>query len=118
LSNILRYRELIEHQASVVQIQDALDTRLRSQASFAILEQNQNHTKKLAVLNWLSATDASLDQEAFSMTRQEVPNSSSWILQEPAIQSWLDPDDSIVPVFWLNGIPGAGESKFNYLSVA
>lgn len=109
LSDLLRHRELLKSGANIIQIQEFRDSRLQSQISFAALEKEQNHTKTLAVVNWLSAADACLDQEAFSATRQDIPDTGCWILKEPKVKDWLDPEECSVPVFWLNGIPGAGE---------
>lgn len=92
----------------MVEIQESRDARLQSQLSFAALEREQNLTKTLAVVNWLSATDAALDQEDFAGKRQYTHDSGRWILEEPKIKDWFDPADSSVPIFWLSGIPGAG----------
>ena len=113
MNDILRHRELIERKANLEQIQESRDARLQSQASFAALEKEQNRTKTLAVVSWLSAADAHLDHEAFSAARHDIPNTGAWILKESSVQDWLDPTESSVPVFWLNGIPGAGKSLFN-----
>ena len=92
------------------QIQESRDARLQSQASFAALEREANLAKTLAVVNWLSAADAALDQEDFTAKRQIVPDSGRWILEESKVKDWLKPADSSVPIFWLNGIPGAGNA--------
>jgi hypothetical protein len=106
-----RHRELIERKANLEQIQESRDARLQSQASFAALEREANLAKTLAVVNWLAPADAALDQEDFAGKRQVVSGSGRWILEEPKIKDWLDPKDSSVPIFWLNGIPGAGKME-------
>jgi hypothetical protein len=105
-----RHRELIERRANLEQIQESRDARLQSQASFAVLEREANLAKTLAVVNWLSAADAGLDQEDFAGKRQVVPDSGRWILEESKVKNWLEPADSSLPIFWLNGIPGAGNA--------
>jgi hypothetical protein len=105
-----RHRELIERRANLEQIQESRDARLQSQASFAVLEREANLAKTLAVVNWLSAADAGLDQEDFAAKRQVVPDSGRWILEESKVKNWLEPADSSLPIFWLNGIPGAGNA--------
>ena len=107
-----RHRELIQRKANLEQIQESRDARLQSQASFAALEREANLAKMLAVVNWLSAADAALDQEDFVSKRQVVPGSGRWVLEEPKIKDWLDLADSSVPIFWLNGIPGAGKTDW------
>src|SRR5213078_3809079 len=106
LSDLLRHRELIESAANLEQIQELRDARLQSQASFAALEQEQNRTKTLAVINWLSAADAYIDQDAFAATRHNIPNTGRWILEEPKIKDWLDSSQSLLTTVWLNGKPG------------
>jgi hypothetical protein len=108
LNDLLRHRELIESTASLEQIQESRDARAQFQASFAALETEQNHKKILAVVNWLSAADSYVDHEAFVVTRLEIPDTGQWILDESKIKNWLDPNQSSIPVLWLNGKPGAG----------
>jgi len=109
LNDLLRHRELIESAANLEQIQESREARLKSEASFAALEKEQRRVQTLAVVNWLSAADASLDQQAYAETRLIIPTSGHWILQQEKIKAWLDPTDNLVPIFWLSGIPGAGE---------
>ena len=101
---------MIENTATLEQIQEARDAQLRSEAAFAAFELEQNHSKRIAVINWLSAADADADQVAFSAARQDIPDTGRWILEHPNIKSWLDRTKSTAPTVWLNGKPGAGES--------
>ena len=94
-----RHRELIERKASLQQIQESRDARVQFQASFAALERKVNLDKTLAVVSWLSAADAALNQEDFATQRQVVPRSGRWILEEQKVKDWLDPADSSVPIF-------------------
>jgi len=66
--------------------------------------------KRIAVINWLSAADADADQVAFSAARQDIPDTGRWILDHLHIKTWLDRTQSTIPIVWLNGKPGAGES--------
>jgi hypothetical protein len=109
LGDILRHRELIESTASLERLQEARDARLQSQTKFAAIELGQNHTKMLDVIQWLSATDSDTDQEVFTSTRHDIPDTGRWILNETKVKSWLDPNQSSVPIIWLNGKPGAGK---------
>jgi len=79
----------------------------------AAIEKKQIESNKLEVINWLSAPDASLDQEACVSKREDIPETGQWILENPKVKDWLDPANSSVPVFWVNGIPGAGELIFS-----
>ena len=55
------------------------------------------------------------DQDAFQTVRLDIPSTGQWILSEPKVRDWLDPDEASVPMFWLNGIPGAGKMKLVYI---
>jgi hypothetical protein len=77
--------------------------------SFAALEKEQDRTKTLAVVNWLSAADPHIDQEAFAATRHDIPDTGRWILEEPMIKDWTDPCQRLTPIIWLKGKPGAGQ---------
>jgi hypothetical protein len=94
-----RHRELIERKANLEQIQESRGARIQSQVSFATLEKEANLAKTLAVVNWLFAVDAALDQEDFANKRQIVPESGRWILEEPKVREWLNPADCSIPTF-------------------
>jgi hypothetical protein len=111
LNDLVRHRELIESTASLEQIQESRDARLQLQASFSALEQEQIHTKTLAVISWLSAADSDSDQATFCSARHDVPNTGRWILDVPSIQAWLDTNKTSTPIVWVNGKPGLGESR-------
>jgi hypothetical protein len=116
LNDMTHHRELIERGASLEQIQESRDARLQFQASFDAVLREQNLAKKIAVINWLSAADAALDQESCTSARYDIHESGRWILREPKIKEWLDPADSSVPIFWLSGIPGAGKLEILAIS--
>jgi hypothetical protein len=107
---------LIESTAGLEQIQEARDAQLRSEAAFAAFELEQNHMKRIAVTNWLSAADADADQVAFSAARQDIPGTGRWILEQPDIKTWLDRSQKTVPMIWLNGKPGAGQCFWFFLN--
>jgi hypothetical protein len=75
---------------------------------FTIIEVNAQKKRRLDVVNWLAAVDSVLDQEAAAAIRDEYPTTGKWILQDIKIRNWMDPSNSMVPIMWMNGIPGAG----------
>lgn len=109
LNDLVRHRELIESAASLEQIQEARDARYQSEVSFKAFEQEQNHTKTLAVISWLSAADPDIDQATFAATRQDIAETGRWILSEPTVKAWSDLSQTNIPMVWLNGKPGAGK---------
>jgi hypothetical protein len=76
-----------------------------------MLKENQQKTQHFDVLNWLSAPVAALDQEAAAEVRREYPASGQWLLQDSKMTVWMDFNNSLVPMLWINGIPGAGKKQ-------
>ena len=79
-------------------------------ASFAAIEEAERKRQLILVMNWLSAADSILDQEAAASVRRDYPPTGRWILEDPKIKAWCEPSNSVVPIVWINGIPGAGKS--------
>jgi hypothetical protein len=75
---------------------------------FAVIEETAQKKKRLDVVNWLAAVDSVLDQEASAAIRHDYPSTGKWVLQDVKIKSWMDPNNAMVPIMWMNGIPGAG----------
>lgn len=109
-NDLIRHRELIESTANLEQIQESRDARLQSQAAFSALEKEQKYSNTIAVVAWLSSADPSEDHDAFLKAKEDFPDTGQWILRDPKIMEWLDASDCSVPMFWLNGIPGAGKT--------
>jgi hypothetical protein len=108
LDDLRRHKELVETQANLLQIQESRAFRIQCQNSFATIQETGRKNQHLAVINWLSSTNAHLDQQASATARHNYPGTCRWILEKPEIKIWYDPDDSMVRLVWLNGIPGAG----------
>jgi hypothetical protein len=75
------------------------------------MEEDAQKKSRLEVVNWLAAVDSVLDQEISAAIRDEYPSTGKWILQDIKIKSWMDPNNSMVPIMWMNGIPGAGNNQ-------
>ena len=108
LENLRRHGSLVESQANLIQIQESQAESARLQASLLNLEESERREKTLNVFNWLSSADIDLDQEANAVVRREYPESGFWIFENEKIKAWTDPNNSLIPLVWLNGIPGAG----------
>jgi hypothetical protein len=79
---------------------------------FALIEETTQKKKRLDVVSWLAAVDSVLDQGSAAAIWREYPSTGKWILQDPKIKIWMDPSNPMVPIMWLNGIPGAGARNF------
>lgn len=107
LDDLRRYRSLIETQANLIQIQESQREHSRNRESFSKMEEAERDKRMLSVINWLSPADVDHDQEALVAVRQEHPGSGLWLFANDQVKTWIDPDSSLVPCLWLNGIPGA-----------
>lgn len=108
LDDLANHQALIERQASIIQIEEARTERAHVRNQFMIIEENAQKKRRLDVINWLSAVDSILDQEDSATVRHEYPSTGKWILHNVKIKSWMDPKNSMIPIMWINGIPGAG----------
>jgi hypothetical protein len=108
LDDLRRHKELVENQANLLQFQESRALRLQFQDSFKAAEKTERENRRLAVMNWLSAADAHLDQEGVAMVRHDYPGTCRWIIEKPELKAWYDPEDTLVRLIWLKGIPGAG----------
>jgi hypothetical protein len=73
-----------------------------------MIEDAHREKRYLDVMNWLSAVDSVIDQEAAARVQNEYPTTGWWILQDKKIKAWTDSKLSLIPMLWMNGIPGAG----------
>lgn len=113
IDSLRRHGSLVESQANIIQIQNCQTESARLSAALTKLEDTDHKEKRLSTLNWLSSTDANLDQESYIAVRDEDPDSGLWILHNEKIRIWANPDSALIPCLWVNGIPGAG--AFNIL---
>lgn len=67
----------------------------------------------LAVLDWISPTDASLDQKAAFDTRDPFPGIGLWLLKVEKVHDWCENVVPRCPKLWIYGIPGAGTYSNN-----
>ena len=82
-----------------------------SKNAFAAIEMADRQNKRITVTNWLSAADARLDQEVSASIRCDNPSTGLWVLQDDKMKPWLDPNNQMSPMLWMNGMPGAGMSR-------
>lgn len=101
----------METKANLMQIQESRAFHTQCQISFAAIQEAECKTQRLAVNSWLSSADPNLDQEGSAAERRKYPKTGRWILEKPEIKAWNDPDESLVRLVWLNGIPGAGDFR-------
>ncbi|TEY63394.1 hypothetical protein BOTCAL_0155g00160 [Botryotinia calthae] len=97
-------------QESILSIQEYQREHLNHKKQFEAIEKEDNKRQRLALIDWLASTDPIPDHEFAVSMRADCPSSGNWILRENKIEAWLDPQQSTVPLLWINGIPGAGKT--------
>ena len=108
-----RYRDLIDIEANLAQIEDFQEHRQVDNDRFETESQNENLQRSRAVSDWLRATNVDVDQDAFCKIRAEYSGTGRWLLEKGAFREWFNPKfPAIPPLLWLSGIPGAGEFLF------
>jgi hypothetical protein len=115
LQDLIRHKGLIESQATLIHIQEAQLARTKASEIFEKLEAEESHRQSLAVLDWLSPTDATLDQMAASETRESFPETGLWVLKAEKVKAWCQIAIPKWPKLWMYGIPGAGASSDNLI---
>ncbi|KAF4628757.1 hypothetical protein G7Y89_g9399 [Cudoniella acicularis] len=110
IDDLQNHKMLVESQANILQIRDSQIEREAARKAFADIKEEERKTKYFRVLNWLSATEVILDQEAAALARKEYPTTGNWILDNNIIKAWTHVRNTVAPLVWINGIPGAGKT--------
>jgi hypothetical protein len=88
-------------------LRQSKEAELLAEERFGFAEREATCRQKQQVIKWLSAADASSDQDHHRGCRNEV-DSGHWLLQNKRFQAWADPTSDSAPLLWVTGIPGAG----------
>lgn len=83
------------------------DWMVRSVDQASMVQRTLDEEKHLELLRWISTTPFSRHHE--SLSRERMPNSTSWLLQHPVYRAWNNSSSS--SILLLNGIPGSGKSN-------
>ena len=109
VKNLERSKELLFQSASVSQFQEAQDSRLLIIGELKAQREHERHERKMTTVNWLSCVSWSDQHEEIQMKRREFPGTARWTFTTAPFCDWLRNDERCSPIFWLYGIPGAGE---------
>jgi hypothetical protein len=104
LKNLERSRDLLLQSANIAHFQEAQEFKNRVN--------REKQEQRLAVIEWLSADlvkrASSEEHMEFQQRRDEFPLTTQWLFNMSAMKSWMRKSDASNPIFWLSGIPGAG----------
>ena len=110
IRGIRRHSDLIVNQATLSQIETSQDERKLRDKQFLDQGEVENSRRRRELTGWLRSANVQNDQHDYSKLRAEYPGTGRWLLENQSFKDWFKPlCQSIPPVLWLNGIPGAGE---------
>jgi hypothetical protein len=108
-SNIIRHKALMNSEVTLENVVQAYEARERAYQEYERTNQFQDWQNfecvKAAISPYL------YDSELEAFRRECEAESGQWLEEEDSFQKWSDPDDHSVPLFWIQGIPGAGTSS-------
>ncbi|KAL1597878.1 hypothetical protein SLS60_008365 [Paraconiothyrium brasiliense] len=85
---------------------DVLDIKDSSREIMDILLQQHSTKRENDLYDILKPTQTNADRME-EISRQRVPDTGAWLLEEPAFQSWLQGSE---PLLWICGSPGSGKT--------
>ncbi|KAI9869334.1 MAG: hypothetical protein M1813_000123 [Trichoglossum hirsutum] len=110
LDNLDRDKNLIESQACLLDIEESQLARGLAEDTFLRMKNEELKRQRIAVIEWLSPANSTMDQESYSSLRALYPGTGLWLLSDAKLKAWSDPLSSDVPILWVHGIPGSGKT--------
>jgi hypothetical protein len=114
LKNLERSRDLLIQSASIAHFQEAQEARIEFTKKFENQAKREKQEQRLAVIEWLSADQAkraNTDEHVeLQQRRATFPLTTQWLFNMGAMRGWLREHDASSTIFWLSGIPGAGNA--------
>ena len=108
-SNIIRHKALMNSEVTLESVVQAYEERERAYQEYERTHQFQDWQNFEGVKSAISPYLYDDDLEAFR--RECQVESGQWLEEEDNFKKWSDPNDHLVRLFWLKGIPGAGTSS-------
>lgn len=109
LENLRRSREVIQSRATIVQIQDIREIRIKGQETLDRQTKQADEDRLTFLKGWLLSSNVTEQHESLQKQREDVPGSGHWLLRRKEYEEWASETGGDKPFLWLTGIPGAGE---------
>jgi hypothetical protein len=110
IDNLERNKNLVESRASLLEYERARDARSLAESKFVQFEGEERKRQLRAITEWLSPAEFMADQDNAQSFREENKDCGRWLFKDKNISALCDPESTLIPSFWLDGIPGAGMS--------
>jgi hypothetical protein len=109
IGRLVRHRDLIDQEATSIDITEARSWRIRAQEELEDREREKSTQQLNRTINWLVG-ESSIhmpEDDLYRLSAARLKGTCKWILREKVIMNWLK-DDEHNPAVWMRGIPGAG----------
>ncbi|KIW10370.1 hypothetical protein PV08_11332 [Exophiala spinifera] len=111
LQRLARGRDLIDKEAQSFAILEAKEFRQQVLEKIERFEHDRHDWQLRDTLSWLDLKGQDREQDDLFECRSSArkPGTCEWILQNPKVRCWLDPEDCRSQL-WLRGKPGSGKT--------
>ena len=106
-ANIEGHKLLLNSEVTVASISDAYAAHSLALKEY---EANQEHREQQQFESLKTSLGPHLyDNELEHISERSCRNTNQWVYHEDVVRKWCSCSEDIVPILWLNGIPGAGK---------
>ncbi|KAK8050947.1 hypothetical protein PG993_002332 [Apiospora rasikravindrae] len=77
---------------------------------FTQWEEDRKETQKTDVLRWMASTGMSQERQHEILCNKRASDTGLWVLDNHTISSWMNDENPIASLVWLNGNMGAGKT--------
>ena len=114
IQNLERSKTLLVQSASVSHFQEAQEARILFCKHFEAQRESEEQHRHRTVIDWLSHVSFDTFHDELRDTRKKYPGTTQWIFDSAPFRGWFQSNDNASPLFWLCGIPGAGNMNILY----
>lgn len=97
-----------------LQISEFVQERSRAWRLLENIEKDELAPKYQDVSRWLQGANTREDQhsylESYLQVRRDASSGGNWLLNDDRVKPWIQDDVPKEPIFWLEGVPGAGKT--------
>lgn len=97
-----QFKSMQSIEVNTTKIHDAI------QVQTSLVQDLQKQQARLQILDWICPTK--YDQKHANIRASRVPETGSWLLQEPLYSRWKEGDPAVKKL-WCHGIQGAGKTN-------
>ncbi|KAI0376441.1 hypothetical protein F5Y04DRAFT_210207 [Hypomontagnella monticulosa] len=108
--NLKRHRHLIESHATIVEFAEIQRLRDVAKLELEAHMSDEIYRRQQRVAQWLSPFGVDDLQDQYREIRSICADAGRWLLDNSRFQNWINPNQCLQPLLWINGIPGAGKT--------